>query len=360
MVTRHRAAMCYRRPQMIARLYVLLPFHVTVPDGQQFQVYGYDDRGYRVSEYPPTKSGERETALEGPDEVHIDGVRAFQADVLRIDFRKDSFDRRDELIYDPPLDVIRDAINSFLTRLRYVARAPQVRPIEFPGTTWRIIYVNDDGTELPKTEGLVRLRGGVRFSFSYIALNGEIWRSLHELPSDYEPPPWEDLLLDAQSDLPRIGPALVLAATALEVFIARKLDELASLTALSSDLWTWINDRGPREPTVEEQYDGLLRFFTGHSLKSEEKLWESFMKLKTARNRFVHEGLASLGPNRVPVSLEDARGLVDAASNVISTVREWLPEQLHWPVFRHHVRIETVHRLRTETPSRPNEGDDNS
>jgi hypothetical protein len=126
------------------------------------------------------------------------------------------------------------------------------------------------------------------------------------------------------------------------VFIARKLNELASLKALPQDLWTWINDRR-REPTVEEQYDELLQFFTGHSLKREAKLWESFMNLKTARNRFVHEGVASV--SGVPVSAEDAIKLVDAASDVISKVREWLPEQLHWMVFRHHVKIEMVKRI---------------
>jgi hypothetical protein len=334
---------------MIARLLVLLPYHLAVPEGEEFPVFQYEDRGHRVSAHPPRKS-DRPTSVDGPDEVRLDGVRAIEADVLQIDFQKDAFDRREEILFDPPLEVIRDAINWFLARLRYAARAPQVRPVDFPLTTWRTIYLNDDGTELPKAEGLVRRRGGLQLSFSYIALNGAVWRSMHELPANYEPPPWEELLLDAQSDLPRIGPALVLAATALEVFIARKLDELASLKALPSDLWTWINDRGPREPTVEEQYDGLLRFFTGHSLKSEEKLWGLFMNLKTARNRFVHEGVASVGTGRVPLSVDDARKLVDAASNVVSTVREWLPEQLHWPVFRHQVRLEATHKLRPETP----------
>jgi hypothetical protein len=241
---------------MIARLFVLLPFHLSVPEGGQFPVFQYEDRGYRVRVYPPVKS-DRPMSLEGADEVRIDEVRGIQADVLRLDFAKDSFDRCEETDCDPPFDVIRDAINSFLTRLRYAARAPQVRPIDFPLITWRIVYLNADGTELPKAEGLVRLRGGLQFSFSYIGVNDKVWGSIHELPVDYEPPPWEELLLDARSDLPRIGPALVLAATALEVFIARKLDELASLKALPQDLWTWINDRR-REPTVEEHYDELL------------------------------------------------------------------------------------------------------
>src|SRR5436309_1808983 len=339
---------------MIARLLVLLPFHLLVPEGERYPVFHYEDRGYRVSEYPPGKS-DRPTSLEAGDEVRLDGVRAVEADVLRIEFQKDDFDRREEALFDPPLDVIQDAIKSFLTRLRYAARAPQVRPapVDFPLMTYRIIYLNDDGTELPKAEGLVRVRGRLRFSFSYIALNGKVWGSIHELPVDFEPTPWEELLLDAQGDLPRIGPAVVLAATALEVFIGRKLDELASLKSLSPDLWTWITDRGNylRDPTVEEQYDVLLRCFTGYSLKSERQLWDSFMNLKSARNSFVHEGVARVGG--APVSVDDAKKLVDAASNVISKVREWLPEELHWPVFRHQVQIEMFKRLQRETPQPP-------
>src|SRR5262249_862006 len=149
----------------------------------------------------------------------------------------------------------------------------------------------------------------------------------------------------AQHDLPRIGPAVVLAATALEVFIARKLDELASLKSLSQELWSWINDRGSylREPTVEEQYEVLLRFFTGHSLKSEAALWKSFMNLKTARNSFVHDGVARAGG--VPLSIEDARNLVTGASNVIAKVREWLPEELHWPIFSHHAEVRMLKNI---------------
>jgi len=303
-----------------------------------------------VTAYPPVKS-DRPASPEDVDEAHIDGVRAFEADALRIDFEKESFDRREETRFDPPEDVIRDAINWFLTRLRYVAQASQVRAIDFPLVTWRMIYLNDDETELPKAEGLVRVRGGLRFSFNYIALNSKVWGGMHELPVDYEPPPWEELLLDAQSDLPRIGPAVVLAATALEVFIARKLDELAPLKPLSGELWEWINDRGNylREPTVEEQYDILLQFFTGHSLKSEAGLWDLFMKLKRARNTFVHEGIAKVGGR--PVSVEDARRLVAAASDVISKVREWLPEQLHWPVFRYQVEIQMRKKIAREEPS---------
>ena len=152
-------------------------------------------------------------------------------------------------------------------------------------------------------------------------------------------------MLDAQSDLPRVGPAVVLAATALEVFISYILDRLANAGSVPPRLWDWINKRGDyvREPTVEEQYDVLLMFFTGHSLKAEPKLWESFRNLKTARNSFVHEGTATIGATRV--SVETARRLLASASDIISKVREWLPPELHWPVFKHAIQIEGLKKL---------------
>ena len=334
---------------MIARLLFLVPYRLVIPESETFTIFTYEDRGYGVAVYPPQKS-DRPTTPDTPEEIRVDGVRAIDADVIRIDFLKSSFDRRDGLFCDPPFDVIRDAIASFITRIRHATRAAHIRPFnEFPIGTWRITYLNDDGSELEKAEGFVRLRGALRFSYSFTAVNRAVWAGIHDLPPDYQPPPWEELLLDAQADLPRIGPAIVLAATALEVFITRKLDELAKLKEVPQELWTWINDRGTylREPTIEEQYDVLLRFLTGHSLKT-EALWESFQNLKSARNSFVHEGVAKLGG--APVSVEVAEKWVTAARDVISKVREWLPPELHWPLFNFHVNMEIQHRIPSGAP----------
>ena len=329
---------------MIARFFQLLPFHFTVPEGEQFPVYHYMDQGYAVYVFPPGRS-DRPNVLEGADEIKIDGKLAFQADVLRIDFHKDSFNRLKGTPCDPPEDILQRAINSFLVRLRHVTHSAKVRPLDYPWDSWRIRYLNDDETELELDEALVRGRGTLHFSFSWTALNKSIWEDIHKLPANYEPLPWEELLLDAQADLPRVGPAVVLAATALEVFISYILDRLASLGTVPSKLWDWINKRGDylREPTVEEQYDVLLMFFTGHSLKSEPKLWESFRNLKTARNSFVHEGTAKIGGTRV--SIETARRLVMTASDITLKIREWLPPELHWRVFKNVVQVEWSKKL---------------
>jgi hypothetical protein len=329
---------------MIARFVLLLPTRFLVPEGEQFPISEYVDEGYAVRVYPPGKS-DQQYPPDRIGDIKLDTKPAFQADILRIYFHKDAFDRTQGVILDPPEAVLRRAINYFLVRLRYVARAPALRSIDFPMGTWRLEYLNDDESELPAAPPLVRMRGAIGLSFNWIAVNKAIWEDVHSVPPEFEPPPWEELLLDAQGDLPRIGPAIVLAATALEVFVSWVLDQLAAKGAISADLWTWINDRGNylREPTVEEQFDVLLRLFAGHSLKEDNRLWESFVQLKNARNAFVHEGRAAI--NKVPVTLETARRLVTTAPEIVAKVREWLPADLQWPVFKHAVQVQATFKL---------------
>ena len=329
---------------MIARLFVLLPFKLTVPEGQQYPVYEAEDSGYKVRFYPPGRSDYAPPIAE-EDKIAIDGVSAFQADALRIDFQKENFDRRADTLYDPPEPIVDRAINFFLIRLRHVARAGQVRPVRFPLVTWRMQYLNDNESELKEEAGLVRGRGVKSFSSSFIALTNKIWTDVFSLPPDYEPPPWESLLLDATDEMPSIGPALVLAATALEVFISRVLDRLAPTKVIPPELWHWINERGNRlkEPNLEEQYDALMKLLTGHSLKDEPLLWEAFKNLKDARNAFVHEGIAKIG--QTPVSTESANKLIASASNIIAKIREWLPNELHWPEFKYDLTVEIQKRL---------------
>ena len=329
---------------MIARLHVLLPVWLTVPQGETFPIYEYADQDYRVRVFPPVKS-DRVLPADRVSELRLDGVPAFRVDALRIDFQRQSFDRSEDLLFDPPKEVLGRAVNSFLIRLRYVIRAAAIRPLDFPLVTWRIQYLNDDESELEKVENLVRTRHGVEFSFSLVALNRRIWDDIQNLPVGYEPPLWEDLLLDAHGDLPRVGPAVVLAATALEVFSSHILNQLAAKQQLSGDLWNWISRRGDnlRDPTVEEQLDVLLKFFTGHSLKDDARLWESFKHLRTARNSFVHAGRASIG--RSAISVETARTLVASAVEIVAKVRSWLPDDLQWPIFKHTVKLETRIKL---------------
>ena len=78
------------------------------------------------------------------------------------------------------------------------------------------------------------------------------------------------------------------------------------------------------------------------------------MNLKTARNIFVHEGVASLGG--VPLKWQDAVKYNQSAQEIISTVREWLPESMQWPTYTHRVQIggsKLLFPAQAEDPANP-------
>jgi len=154
-------------------------------------------------------------------------------------------------------------------------------------------------------------------------------------------PRWHDLLLDAAGALPKIGTALVLAATSLEVFIADILDGLAQGSQLPGALWNWLNHRGDwqKDPSTEEQFDFLLAHFTGHSLKENQQLWGAFKNIRTARNTFVHEGAAKLGGK--VVTLAEATQFVIKTREIVDWVRPWLPPDFQWP----HLELKTSMRM---------------
>jgi hypothetical protein len=335
---------------MLARLILALPFNIAVPEGAMFDTYAYEDDGYEVRVFPPGRT-DRPLFGDVPDGIMINDARAFVANGLRVDFRRESFDRtRDHSVdraglptWDPPEAVVTRAIDSFLKRLRYVTRGAQIHRVGLQDVSWRLHYLNDDGSELPIDSALHRALGSVAFRWSLIGLNPDVWEQIHSLPPDFEPPVWDTLRLDADAALPNIGTAVVLAAACLEVFISSVLDQLAAGSTVPPALWAWVNKRGGKrrdplkEPSTEEQFDSLLHLFTGHSLKEEGRLWEAFMNLKTARNAFVHEGIAQVG--RTPLSVEDAAGLVARIRDIINWVKQWLPIDFRWPEFESSIRL---------------------
>jgi hypothetical protein len=74
----------------------------------------------------------------------------------------------------------------------------------------------------------------------------------------------------------------------------------------------------------------MLKNLCGHSLKENDELWQTFMHLKTARNHFVHEGRARVGTETV--TPQRAAELVAVVDAVVAQIRDWIPEQLRWPV----------------------------
>jgi hypothetical protein len=340
---------------VIARFGILTPFLMAVPEGADFTVYGYNDSGYMVYVYPPMKSSEpiREDV---PDSFEIGDKPGFMANALRIDFAKDDFDRSEGTMFDPPAEVIQRAVSSFLTRYRHVARAPQISPDLLPFATFRVQYLNDDGTELQPERGKVRARAARQLRFSYVALTPEIFANIHTLNPDWQPSRWQDLLLDAQGALPKVGTAVVLAATALEVFIADTLDALAAKSAVPPEMWKWLNKRKDidNNPSTDEQFDSLLEFFVGKSLKKEDKaLWDSFMNLRTARNKFVHEGAAKIGG--VEIDAKKAGELVGKAREITAKIREWLPPEMQWPDFPQGTQISMEINLSDRLRGKPSQ-----
>lgn len=323
---------------MLAIFTVALPYSFLLREEEQFPLYSDLVNGYEVKFYPPIAT---HFPLSGGESVEfqIDDSHAFRANGLRIVFRKDEFDRRQGIDCDPPFEVIKPCLNSLLTRLRIVTGGSWVKLIDFPNVHWRLHYRNDDDTELESSEGFVRGRGSVNISFSYASVTTEIWNEVFELPFEYEPPSWVPLLLDAQDLLPRIGPAIVMAFTALEVAVSKLLDDLAFSSLIPEDIWRWINNRDlDKQPSPEDQFGDLLRILSGHSLKDDNALWISFLNLRKARNSFVHEGVAK-NLARDVVTEDEARSLVGKANEILAFVRSNLPTDLQWPEYPHQIKV---------------------
>lgn len=333
---------------MIAVLHVKLPFDLLVPEGEQYTLCTYEDDGYLVQVGVPLRSDASRSEDE-PEGILLNGKKSFYADTLKITFGSESFNREIGAEIDPPYPLINKAIGSYLTRLKYAAKTFQVQLVELPEAAWKLTYLNDDGSELEKQEGFVTGRGALALEFSWIACDSALWDIVHSLPPDFSPPEWRTLLTDAYGALPHVGAAIVLTATSLEVFISAILDGLQSRSSFPEQVWSWINGRSNRQnnPTVEEQYSELLAAFCGKSLKSDIELWQKFKNLKTARNNFVHEGEASVGG--APVTAAQASEYIAIAEQITSQIREWIPDDMRWPVFEHNIQIRFVKRI-SSTP----------
>lgn len=311
---------------MHAILSVKLPFSLLLPDGVAFNVRGYLDGAYRVSYLPPARSRDAQQDWL----AKVDGAPAFFADVLVIRFDAPEFDRRREF-RDPPIEVLTRAVDMIVRRLRYATNSYQVADTNFPHCSWKLDYYNDDGSQPEREDGLVRGRGTWDATVHWTLLTAELWEAALTVDSDRFPR-WRWLLIDAQGALPHVGTAVVLAATALEVLIEDCLEKLAPTTGVSAALWAWINERENRQnnPSVEEQLSSILKLFCGHSLKERAELWESAKNLRSARNAFVHAGLARIG--KTVVDEARAKALIRSAYEVESQLREWMPGEMRWPV----------------------------
>jgi hypothetical protein len=328
---------------MLAKLYVFLPFELTIPEDAKYQLYGFESCGYQVQFDVPARS-DRSPAGGRAMQVTINDKPAIQADALAITFKKESFNRSISSTIDPPVELINSVLDFFLGRIRYVTNAQQIKSVEFPKCQWALEYRNDDESELELNLEMLRRRMSHNFSISLASCDPDIWNYIFSLPIDFQPPTWHTLLLDSQAALPHVGTAVVLAATALEVFIAELLNALVKKSHAPNDLWDWINDRDNdfnKQPSVAEQFDTLLRVMTGHSLKEEDTLWQGFQKLKNARNKFVHVGVPRIGKS-APLTETEALSLIGQAAAIVAKIREWIPEENRWPVYVGTSKLEAL------------------
>jgi len=335
-----------------ARLRILLPYKISVGDGPQVLAPHERNEGdYRVQVHPPYRSCADRTLLE-PDSpgavanlvpqlepadpqpatklILLDGVATVQADALRIDFWKDEFDRSHGTD-DPPTELCFEIANQLLARLRTLSRAPVIRPVAPNATVWHLRYLTDADAELAEGPEQIRGRGSAGWTWSAVGLNRSTWEQAGRLRRDWHPPTSDNLLLDAVGLLPEVGPALVLAATAVETRLESASHVLAKETAVNSELWNWINDRGDyrKEPSVSERADKILHALVGESLKGDRRLWEAFKNLRDARNSFVHGGRAYIG--KEAVSRERASQLIALAGDIIEWLEDRLPEEERRP-----------------------------
>ena len=335
---------------MIARFRALLPFTVHVKTGDAMRPHEVVREGEHFRVYPPYRSNRKpsmvnstipipfgeveEQLIPGPLDadpyVLVDGNAAIRADAVQIDLQRSGFDRtivsgRSVLDEDPPVATFFDVANSVLARLRSSLQASIVKPLAFDRGPWVIEYLTDTAESLKVEEGKFRRRMATTGRWETNGLNQALWEHLGSLPADYAPPVWETLLLDASPLLPEVGPAIVLAAAALENLIADCLDFLAAHSTVPPGLWAWINDRGDyrKEPSTAEQYDVLLRALSSRSLKDEPEMWEAFKNLRDARNSFVHEGRAKIGNK--PVTTGEAMVLIVKANQIVEWIEQLLP-----------------------------------
>ncbi|WP_048068319.1 hypothetical protein [Methanoregula boonei] len=331
---------------MISRVDVHIPFDILSPVNEDYQIYSIERSGYNIDFLPLSRNADFATKKD-PVIAKLDDRDAILCNTVTMIFHKDAFNRNitASLKLDPPLDVIEFALNFFLMRLKWVIQSPQIHPVSLFSTFSKIQYLNDDGSVLHEENGKFRTKFLELYNINSPAINKEIWNDSFSYSSDYfeivGTLGWEYLLLDAIDELPQIGPSIVLANVGLEVFISGLLNKLAGKQSqISIDFWKWIsirNDKLELQPSVKDQYDILLKVFTGHSLKEENELWKGFSELRNVRNQFVHEGVARLNSSSPPLTEQQARDLLQKAIDIPRKINTWIPESLRGESHKNYV-----------------------
>jgi hypothetical protein len=343
---------------MLARVQVPLPFNMLVEANQQFIVPTYQKKGYTIKIFPPVRDPTMASNRE-PASFKMNDKEALLCNTIILQFFKREFDRpvfknkEKTEISDPPVELINETLNHFLMRLRWVAESPFIHSIDIQRNGWKIDYINDDEKPLPPDD---KIYGDLHFAVTgnYPKINQEIW--LEAFFSPYVPKQrnWEDFTLDAYDVLPQVGLSIMLANIAIEIFILNILNQLAEEKGISDyTWWQWISNRKKnKDPYIEDQYDGLLKILSGHSLKEDNRLWGAFTQLRNARNNFVHAGIARIGSNE-PLTENQTIELLQKMDEIFLKIRTWLPDKMQWELpkkrkFKIEFGIQIVNIPKTE------------
>lgn len=341
---------------MLARFNVFLPYQLTIPNNAALKTYEIVKDEYKIRFLFPQRSS-NPPSTKHPEKIKIDDQEAFGADTLVIEFQKSQFDRSKNILCDPPESFVEDIVNWFLNRVRLVSNATNIYPVNLSkDIPWELKYLTDEGQELPIEEHLCRGRYKQTREFSYAAVTTAIWDDVFNLPQNFEIPLWKTLLLDAGKILSDSGPAIVLAYSALEVFINEILNLMAANSKLSPQFWTWLKQDGPKgdyrkAPSTSDKFDMLLKELSGTSLKSNPMLWEKFKDIHSARNNFVHKGKLEIGrKNPKPINNAEIQELITYAYEIMNYIREFIPDELKWPLFNHQFKGEIELLFPQKTP----------
>jgi len=348
---------------------------LTLLQDEQIAPYQFDFPPYRVTVHPPYQAridpsfvdlassaafgtvADQLVSVDPPDAspaAAIDGKPIIQANVLQLDFHREEFNRAQEDNLnpsqgDPSVELMFSVLNRVLDNIRALFRGAHIKPVGPASTLWHMEYLSDAEEHLTPDPPLIRTKQGGYAKLHLVLLRQTNWAALQSLPYGYSALTWATLLLDAEAALPEVGPAIVLAATALETLISVSLDHLVRRTAIPPQLWRWINDRGDdyrKQPSTLEQWDILLPIVSARSLKVEQQqLWEVFQHLRDARNSFVHDGRAVFGKNKVEVTPTKAAELVTGAKAILDWLEPLLPQALQRPELGQYPPVQVSKRF---------------
>lgn len=316
---------------MIARVFIDLPYTIHLPP-MNFELLSWSAADFKISVNLDEMRTTESAVLDSS--VSVNGQLCQPTSKLVLDFKKESFDLSiQNALQEPSSRAIEDVANSFIRKFRSVSNASFIESVDLEQTSWAIKYLHDDGVPPESDPSKFRSRFSKMVTMQFAVLTPEQHKYIFDAGVESTPPPWEMLLLDANESLPAIGPAIVLASTSLEVLIKWALDVLASEKKISPEIWSWITEERPQylQPTVEESFDKLLKVVSGKSLKDQRLLWEAFLNLKTARNKFVHDGIPMLGGEKL--SYQKALLLLQKTREIAEFIRELMPEHFRWNKF---------------------------